>query len=377
MGKLGVSSRTFFAAVAFPLFAGAKIALAAGYAPPTNIPMLSPAEMKNVGPRGEELFPAAKIADMLTPEDIEKIRSGNFKAAIVWYTAAPFFEAVDTGLRKMLGKLNITIVAETDYEFDAQRYKNQVETVLAKKPDIIFTIAADPVAAAAALKPARDAGVKVEVLSNPPAGWVAGKDYIGVVTGNPFNQGKWAAEMLAQAVGKKGDVGLIYHDANFYVTNLRDRVLKTTLVNDFPDVHILDEKGFSDPAQAEQLTTAMLTQHPSIKAIYAAWDTVAEGVVAGLRDAGRPDVKVVTMDLGLNNVLNMVQRQQVTGITVEITYQLGTALAAEAGLALIGKPVPPFANTEALTCTRDNIEDCWKQVFHQPLPDKIRERLSK
>ncbi|MGE3831627.1 MAG: substrate-binding domain-containing protein [Parvibaculaceae bacterium] len=359
------------------LAAGTTIALADDYAPPTNIPLLPDSEMKNIGPHGEASSEAADVLKLMTPEDREKIRAGNFKAAIIWYTSAPFFKAVDSGLQEVLGDLKIEIVAESVYEFDAQRYKSQVETVLAKKPDVIFTISADPVAAAAALKPALDAGVKVAVLSNPPAGWQAGKEYIGVVTGNPFNQGKWAADMLANAVGKKGDVGLIYHDASFYVTNLRDRVLKTTLVNEYPDVHILQEKGFSDPAQAQELTTAMLTQNPSITAIYAAWDTVAEGVVAGIRDAGRPDVKVVTMDLGLNNVLNMVQNQQVVGITCEITYQLGTTLATEAGLALIGKSVPPFANTGAIACTRDNIEECWQTVFHEPLPDRIKTQLSK
>ena len=56
---------------------------------------------------------------------------------------------------------------------------------------------------------------------------------------------------MAAALGGKGKVGYIFHDANFYVTNQRDGAFKETIETDYPDMQIVAEQGMADPARAE------------------------------------------------------------------------------------------------------------------------------
>ena len=81
------------------------------------------------------------------------------------------------------------------------------------------------------------------LLSNVPAGYVQGKDYVGIVTDDLFQMGKQAADALAAAMGKKGKVAWIFHDAQYYVTNQRDNAFKTTIEKDYPDIEIVAEPG--------------------------------------------------------------------------------------------------------------------------------------
>ena len=105
-------------------------------------------------------------------------------------------------------------------------------------------------------------GIKLVFLSNLPNGYKHGTDYAAIVTDDLFQMGKQAADALAKAIGGKGKVGYIFHDANYYVTNQRDQAFKTTIEKDYPDIKIVAEQGISDPARAEELASAMLLQNP-------------------------------------------------------------------------------------------------------------------
>ncbi len=94
-------------------------------------------------------------------------------------------------------------------------------------------------------------------------------------------------------------------------------------------------KKHANPADAESIASALIIQHPEINAFYVPWDTPAEGVVAACRAAKRPDIKVVTLDLGANNGLDMVKSGNVIGIAADLAYQLGytKAICGAYGLA--------------------------------------------
>ena len=61
-----------------------------------------------------------------------------------------------------------------------------------------------------------------------------GKDYVTIVSDDFFQMGNKAGIAMAEALGKKGKVGYIFHDADFYVTNQRDGAFKTTIEEDYP-----------------------------------------------------------------------------------------------------------------------------------------------
>ena len=81
------------------------------------------------------------------------------------------------------------------------------------------SIPTDPVATAGAYREAEKRGVKLVFMDNVPKGFVPGKDYVSVVSADNYGNGVAAAHLMALAMGGHGTLGLIWHDAGFFVTD--------------------------------------------------------------------------------------------------------------------------------------------------------------
>lgn len=328
---------------------------------------------KEKGPNGEAATPAADI--QLSAEDVEKVKTGNYTAALLWAGAGEWYDAIGAGAKARFDELNVKIVATADAQFDAAKQASDVETAMTLKPHIILSLIVDPVAGAAAFKPAIDSGVKLVLADNGAEGYSAGKDYVGIVTGDHFGMGAATAELMNDALGGKGKVGFVFHDAEFFVTNNRDNAFRAAIEQRYPGIEIVDAKGFTAENATFDAASAMLSQHPDITGIYVAWDVAAEGVVEAVRASGRTDVKVVTLDLGNNNGLAMAKGEIVYGTVADKPYDMGVAMANLAAYAMLGKEAPPFSTVGFLKVTKDNMADAWKQSLNKDLPDTIKQAL--
>ena len=184
-------------------------------AAPTTTVAPEPDPPMTQGPGGEEAVPASEIA--LDDNEIAEVQAGGYTAALLWHTSGAFTDAVSQGARNAFEELGIEVIAETDAGFDAAQQANDVETVMAQDPDIIISLAIGPDAGAEAFRPAVNAGVQLVFLSNVPQGYVHGQDYVGIVTDDLAAMGITAADLLADALGGEGEVGFIFHDADYYV----------------------------------------------------------------------------------------------------------------------------------------------------------------
>jgi ribose transport system substrate-binding protein len=326
---------------------------------------------ETVGPNGEKATPSDAVK--VSGADIEALKGGKHTAALLWHTSSDFTNAVTAGATDAFKSYGIEVVATTDAGFDAARQKSDVETILAKKPSVILTLPLDPVTSAEALRPAVEAGTKIVLLSNQPVKFAHGKDYVSIVTDDLFQMGKRAADVLAEAIGKKGKVAWIFHDAQYYVTNQRDNAFKKTVQSSYPDIQIVAEQGLADPARAEEIAQALLLQHPDLDGIYTPWAEPAEGVLAALRSAGNIKTKIVTLDLSEPVALDMVKGGNVAGIVADKAYELGRAMADAAALALLGKATPPFVVAPALTVTKANVAEGWMESLHREAPKTVLE----
>ena len=327
------------------------------------------AEGITTGPNGESATPAASMT--LTPEEAAKIKAGGYTAALVWHEMSEYTRAVDAGARDEFARLGIAVVAQTDAGFGASRQQADVETVMAKTPSIILSLPVDPPTAAAVYKPALDAGVKLAFVDNSPAGYQQGRDYAAVVSDDLFSMGKNAADAMAAALGEKGRLGYIYHDADFYVTNQRDGAFKATIEADYPDMQIVAEAGMADPSRSEEIATAMLTQHPDLDGIYVTWAEPALSVLAALKAAGNSHTKIVTLDLNEPAALDMVSGGNVAALVADEAYAIGQTAARAAAASLIGKGAAPFLVVDSLAVTKENIAEGWMQSLHSPAPASL------
>jgi ribose transport system substrate-binding protein len=282
---------------------------------------------------------------------------------------------VQNGAEAEFARLGIDVVATANANMDAGTQANQVQTAMTKKPDVILGLPVDPTSSAAAFQPAVDAGTRLVFMSNVPAGYAYGKQYSSIVTDDLYAMGKRAAEALGTAVGGKGEVGILYYDAQYYVTNQRDAAFRTTLMKEFPDIKIVAEQGFSDPNNATGIASAMLTQHPDLAGIYASWAQPAEGVLSALRTVGNTTAKVVTLDLDDPIMVDMATGGSTVAVIADEAWNLGKGMADAAAYSLLGKQAPAFAVAGALTITKDNIVEGYQQSLHSDVPTAVRQVL--
>ncbi len=322
------------------------------------------------GPNGED--PASADQADLTNDEIAKVKAMGATAAIVMhYGGNDWANAQIDGLRSEFGKLGIDVVATTDANFKPDKQVSDLETVMIKKPDIIVSIPTDPVATASAYQKVADAGVKLVFMDNVPDGMVAGKDYVSVVSADNYGNGVTSAHLMAKSLGGKGKIGLIFHEADFFVTKQRYDGFKSTIESDYPDIEIVEEKGIAGPdfaGDAQNVANAMLTEHPDLDGIWAVWDVPAEGVLAAARASGRADLKVATEDLGTNVAIALAKNQLVVGLGAQRPFDQGVTEARLAAASLLGKETPAYVALSALPVEHDNVLEAWKQVYHSDPP---------
>ena len=328
------------------------------------------AELKSsTGPNGEAGTPATSLA--LTPDQEAKAKAGKFTVAVVWHESSDWSKAVIQGARDEFARLGIEVVAQTDANFDAAKQTSDVETVLAKKPSAIFSELVDPDTAAQTFKPARDTGTLLVFVDQPPKTYAAGTDYICVVSDDFAQMGKHAGDAMGAALGGKGKIAYVYHDADFFVTNQRDRAFRQTILDDYKGIEIVAEQGLADPTRAEDILNALVTKHPDLDGVYATWSTPAESVLAALRNAGNKHTKIVTFDLSEPLALDMVKGGNVASIVVDEAYQIGITGARAIALGLIGEKTAPYYAVNALTVTRETVKQGYQNSLHRELPAAI------
>jgi ribose transport system substrate-binding protein len=325
-----------------------------------------------VGPRGEV---PTRVADLaLSDAERTEIKAGDHTAALLWHEMSSWSTAVQQGALDEFDRLGIHVVATADAKFDAATQANQIQTALAKNPDVILGQAVDPTTGAAAYQPAVDRGVKLVFADQAPDGFVYGKQYQSIVTGDLFQLGRRAAEALGTAMNGRGTVGILYYDAQFHVTNMRDAAFKNTLQRKFPNIKIVAQQGFSDPNKAEDVANALIAQHPNIGGIYTSWAVPAQGVLAALNNAGNTSTKLVTLDLDDTIATNMATGGATVGIVCDKAYEFGKGMALSAAYALLDKKAPEFGIVDAVTVTKENLSEGYA-AWHQEVPKAVKDAL--
>lgn len=332
------------------------------------------AEIMSTGPHGEAAVAATTLE--LTAEEVEKLREGNYKAAIVLHYAGNDWSTAQLdGLKTTFAKMGIEVIAETDAQFKSEKQVSDIETVMARKPDVIIGLPVDPVSTAGAFKKAAEAGAKIVFMDNVADGLEHGTHYASVVSADNYGNGVKAADILAEKLGGKGKIGVIYHDADFFVTKQRVEAFEQTMKEKYPEIEIAARGGIVEPSDGEKVASALLTKHPDLDGMFVVWDVPAEGALAAVRTAGKKDLVITTSDLGTNVALEIAKDGIVKGLGSERPYDQGVAEAILAGYALLGKETPSYVVVPPLGVTKDNVLEGWKSVYRQEAPDLIKNAL--
>lgn len=327
------------------------------------------------GPNGEEASPAEEVE--LTEEQEAEIADMDLRAAIVMhYGGNDWANAQIAGLNAEFERLGIDVIATTDADFSPSTQVSDIETVLQQDPDIIVSIPTDEVATAGAYRRAAEQGVTLVFMDNIPEGFTAGEEYASVVSSDNYGNGVTSAYLMARELGGAGEVGVIYHEADFFVTQQRYDGFMDTLESEFPDIEVVQEQGIAGPdfaGDAQGMANAMLTQNAELDGIWAVWDVPAEGVMAAARETGRTDIKITTQDLGTNVAIALARDEMIVGLGAQLPYDQGVAEARLSALSVLGEEVPPYVAVSALPVDHDNVLESWEQVYNDEPPASVEE----
>jgi ribose transport system substrate-binding protein len=330
------------------------------------------------GPAGETPVSASTV--QLSDDELAKIKAMGAKAAIVMhYGGNDWSQAQINGLKTEFKAMGVDVIATTDAGFNAAKQVSDIETIMAQHPNIIVSIPTDPVATAGAYRQALEKGAKLVFMDNVPAGFKAGTDYVSVVSADNYGNGVAAAHLMAKALGGKGDIGVVFHAADFFVTKQRYEAFKKTIASDYPSIKIVAEQGIGGPdfsGDAEKAASAMMVANPKIKGIWAVWDVPAEGVIAAARANGRDDLIITTIDLGQNVAIDMARGGYVKGLGAQRPFDQGVTEAKLAGYGLLGKTAPAYVALPALPVEKSNLLDAWKQVYHTDAPANVKNSMN-
>jgi ribose transport system substrate-binding protein len=217
-------------------------------------------------------------------------------------------------------------------------------------------------------------------MDNVPNGMAAGKGYVSVVSADNYGNGVVSAHEMAKAIGGKGKVGVIFHNADFFVTKQRYDGFKATIKAGYPNMKIVQSTGIAGPdfaGDAQKAADAMLTKHPDLTAIWAVWDVPAEGVMAAARADGRKDLIIATEDLGTNVAIALAKNSLVVGLGAQRPFDQGTTEAKLGAYGLLNKVAPPYIALNALPVDHSNVLQAWQQVYHGAPPAAVANSYKK
>ncbi len=330
------------------------------------------------GQRGEKGTLASTIT--VTGEQAAKIKAGHFTVAIsLGWLGDDWASEQSKGLKDTFAKLGIKVVAETNANWDDAKQISDLDAIAVLKPSLLVSIPLNGQTTAAAYKKIADAGTKVVFMDQAVDGMNPGKNYVSIVSSDNLALGMYVADLLAKALGGKGEVAAMYFANDFYVTNLRYEGFVARLMAKYPQIKLVTAAGHDDPDKGQEVAQALLARYPNIQGLYGSWSIPAMGAATAAQVAGKtPDnFKVVCENFDQIVAANMAKKGFIAGISSQRPYAQGVAEATVGALALIGVSPPPYVVVPPLAVDRANLAASYKTIYRVDLPDSMANDLRK
>lgn len=182
-------------------------------------------------------------------------------------------------------------------ERDLSRQVALVDEMVAMKVNAIVIAPADSKALVPALRKAIDAGIVVVNIDNKLDRDVLAQEGVTIPFVGPDNRAgaKKVAERLVQNLKKDDQVAILEGIRTSFNAQQRLEGFKDALTA--AGITVADSQSAEwEMSQANTISSSMLSEHPEVKAILAANDSMALGALAAVKSSGRSDVLIVGFD---------------------------------------------------------------------------------
>lgn len=243
-------------------------------------------------------------------------------------TTNSFYISMKFGAEEQAEKLGIELIWRGTEQWDYLKQVQIVNNLVAEKVDAIIIAPSNAKELAAPLKKAMEAGIAVFTVDTNVSDESA---YIANVATDNLQGGRNAADILAELIGRKGEVALINSKQGNSSTDDRqsgflEQIKKYTNIK-----VVATEYSEGQAALATKKIKGILLKNPDLAGVFATDSSVGTGVAAALRTKKIKDkVKIVSYDASpetvealRNNVIQAVISQkpsELGKVTMQMAY---------------------------------------------------------
>jgi ribose transport system substrate-binding protein len=266
-------------------------------------------------------------------------QADNYKITFIQGVAGdPFYVTMGCGVAAAAAKDGATITTEGGAKWDPTLQIPVLNSVIASKPDAILIAPNDVTALEAPINAAVDAGIKVVLVDttiSDPSKTVA------QIASDNLGGGAAAFEALGQLRPKGGKVLVVSTDPGVSSVDARVEGFSKAVNASKKFNYIGVQYSHNDPATAQAITVAALAKNKDIVGIFATNLFSAEGVAAGIKQAGLSGkVSIVGFDAGGDQV-KALKAGVVQALVAQQPATIGSKGVDAAVAALKGSPLSP------------------------------------
>ncbi|MGB2796337.1 MAG: sugar ABC transporter substrate-binding protein [Phycisphaerae bacterium] len=249
------------------------------------------------------LFPAILAASCQKQEDATPGTAKPRVALVMKSLANEFFKTMEDGARdhqKQHADQYDLITNGIKDEQDVGKQIDLVEQMIAQKVNALVIAPADSKALVPVCKKAMDAGVIVVNIDNKFDSSALAEKGVRIPFVGPDNRkgARLAGECLAKRL-QKGDAVAIVEGAPNAFNGIQRKLGFADAANAAGLKIVSSQTGKWETIEAEKVVSGMITEHPEIKGLLCANDSMAVGAVAALKAAGKLDQVLV---VGYDNI---------------------------------------------------------------------------
>ena len=165
-----------------------------------------------------------------------------------------------------------------------------------------------------------------------------------------------AAKWIGDQLGGRGEVGVIMGLPRNEVGRLRGEGVVNYLTRNYPDIDVVGfQNGDWNRTRAKEIADIWLRQFPSIRAIYAANDTMAMGVLEAVREAGRMGQVLVVGCDGVSEALDSIRAGELSATVNNYPFYMSQVGIEMILRSLTGQELPKVIYTPQAVIDRTNI----------------------
>jgi ribose transport system substrate-binding protein len=287
------------------------------------------------------LIAAASALAITAAPGAEKVVIGLSQPNLGWPYIAAYTKAFQEGAAK---KGNVDVIVLSG-DGDIAKQSRDMDSLIAKKVNIILVCSLDGNAIVPSIKAAHDANIPVLAVSNEPAS-SANDSLAGYSGPDDYVQGKIAAELLNDALGGQGNIVIIEGTPGQSTTAARTKGLMDRLAELKSKIQVLGKQTANwDPVQAKAVMEDFLTTHgDEINGVFSQDDNTASAAAEVIKAAGKlPAIKVVGTG-GSKNGIQAIQDGLVYG-TMNQSPSADAQQGLEIALGIVGGKPPAEKRT--------------------------------